>query len=185
MNVPLLFTFIRLLISPLIPAVLLVFLLPTASVFVRTVLSLLFVIIALTDFFDGYLARYLKQETILGKIFDPIADKMLVICTSIALVSVGELSWMWTIIISAREIFVMGVREFSGISGVHIAVQRTGKYKATLQYGYLTAIIAGYNGTPPVITIGWASALLALISAAQYARIFLKKHAIMAGLRKS
>ena len=83
---------------------------------------------AWTDFFDGYIARRLGQETELGKLLDPLADRIFIVALALALVAVGALSWWLTVAIVARDLLLLGVWPFFERRGVgRIAVNFTGK----------------------------------------------------------
>ncbi len=98
-----------------------------------------FALAALTDSIDGYIARLRKEETFLGKIFDPLADKLLVASALIALVGLGRLSSWIAMIIITREFFVSGLRLAALGQGGEIAVALMGRIKTVLQ---IVAIIA-------------------------------------------
>lgn len=170
MNIPLALTFIRLLFSPFIPAALLVFLLPTASVGMHLFLATIFAVMALTDFFDGYLARRYKQETVIGRVLDPIADKLLVLSTGIALVHIGKMYWLWLVIIMSREVLIMGLRELALTYSFSLPVSQSGKYKSAVQYLYFMAIIAGYRAE----LLGYSMIVITLWSGYQYVVEFLR-----------
>lgn len=150
MNISLIFTFIRLTLSPVLAIAFVIFL-PVATETVRMLLALLFAILATTDFLDGYLARRLKKETVLGAVLDPIADKILVASVCIALVQLQLLFWLWAIIIIGRELVITGLREYALTQGFSLPVSVWGKYKSALQYAYIFWLIAGFN--LPIITM--------------------------------
>ena len=141
-NFPTMLTLIRLVISPLFFPFLLVYLLPYNLVWLNIALAIVFVLFCLTDFFDGYLARKYKQETGLGKMLDPIADKFLMYSTLIALLVVQKIFFYWVILFIGRELFVMGLRLVALQQRVEISVSRLGKYKTAFQMIALTMIIA-------------------------------------------
>jgi len=141
-NVPTILTLIRLILSPIVLPILLVYLLPYNSAFINYPLASLFVLFGLTDFFDGYLARKLQQETRTGRVLDPIADKFLVYSTLIALLAVSKIYFFWVIILIGREFFVMGLRLFALEHRIAANVSVFGKLKTVLQMLYLTVAIA-------------------------------------------
>ena len=110
---------------------------------------LIFLIACITDFFDGYLARVWKQTSALGRLLDPIADKLLVATSLMLLVSdytIGGWSMLAALIILCREIFVSGLREFLAELRVSVPVTRLAKWKTTLQMfaiGFLLVAPAG------------------------------------------
>lgn len=141
-NFPTILTLIRLVLSPLFLPLLLVYLLPLNMVYINSVLCLLFIFFALTDFFDGYLARKYHQETSLGAILDPIADKFLVYSTLIALQVAGKLFFYWVILLIGREFFIMALRQVALERSVNINVSFIAKLKTCAQMAMLAFIIA-------------------------------------------
>lgn len=140
-NLPNWLTIIRLVVSPLTLPLLLVYFLPHNIVWINIGLAFLFVLFGLTDFFDGYLARRFDQETSLGKMLDPIADKFLVYSTLVALLAVGKIFFYWVIIFIGREFFVMGLRSVALEHNLSISVSLLGKVKTFFQMVLLTWII--------------------------------------------
>lgn len=102
---------------------------------------LIFVIAALTDLFDGRIARRQKTITILGIFLDPLADKLLISAALISFVGLKELhipAWMVILIIS-REFIITGLRSLAASKNIIIAASKQGKFKTTSQ---ITAIIS-------------------------------------------
>jgi cardiolipin synthase (CMP-forming) len=140
----------------------------------------IFIIAAITDYFDGYFARADAQQSALGRMLDPIADKLLVAACLLMLVSDGTIhSWdLWAaIVILCREILVSGLREFLAELKVSVPVSRVAKWKTTMQLlslGFLIAGPAGETVLPGTIMIGivllWAAALLTLYTGWDYFR---------------
>ena len=131
-NMPNILTTMRLLAAPLVAVTFLYFTRPFADIFAVT----LFIGAAITDWFDGYLARAWGQQTKLGKMLDPIADKAMVIIA--LMVIIGFSSWSpWlvlpTTVILFREVFVAGLREFLGDTADTLKVTQLAKWKTTLQ----------------------------------------------------
>ena len=127
-NLPNVLTLARLL---LIPVFVLLFVTPTPG---RTLAAaVVFLIAALTDFLDGYVARRCGQITKLGRLLDPIADKLLVLSALIVLVQVDRVSALIAILIIARELAVTGIRAIAASEGIIISAETTGKYKMALQ----------------------------------------------------
>jgi CDP-diacylglycerol--glycerol-3-phosphate 3-phosphatidyltransferase len=140
-NLPITLTLIRLIGSPLILPIILVWFLPYNSIPINTALTALFVIFGLTDFFDGYLARRLKQETLVGRILDPIADKFLVYSVLIALLAVSKINYFVVVILIGREFFMMGLRHVALEYNIRVPVVMWGKLKTCSQICLLTVII--------------------------------------------
>ncbi|MEN9011611.1 MAG: CDP-diacylglycerol--glycerol-3-phosphate 3-phosphatidyltransferase [Yoonia sp.] len=141
MNIPNILTILRLIAAPAVAVMFLYFNRPLADWFAL----ILFVLAAFTDFLDGYLARAWKQESKLGTMLDPIADKAMVI---IALVVITGFSGMnpWillpAILIIFREVFVSGLREFLGETAGLLSVTKLAKWKTTVQMAAIAVLFA-------------------------------------------
>ncbi len=138
----------------------------------------LFVAAALTDWLDGYLARAWEQQSTLGRMLDPIADKLIVGAALLMLVHDGTISGATVfaaVIILCREILVSGLREFLAELNVKIHVTQLAKWKTSLQMIALAVLIAGPAAdkiVPGISTAGlillWAAAILTLITGYDY-----------------
>ncbi len=131
-NLPNVLTLLRLVAAPGVALMFLYFDRPYADWFALV----LFVTAAVTDWFDGYLARAWKQETKLGAMLDPIADKAMVVIA--LMVIIGFSSWSpWLVlpatVILFREVFVSGLREYLGDVAGTLKVTKLAKWKTTLQ----------------------------------------------------
>jgi cardiolipin synthase len=116
-----------------------------------------FGIAGITDYFDGKLARERKQTSDLGRMLDPIADKLLVAAALMMLVGIGHLSAAGlypAIIILLREILVSGLREYLAGIRIGLPVTRLAKWKTGFQMGAIGALLAG-NGSAVILHIGW------------------------------
>lgn len=142
-TIPNILTTLRLLAAPGVALMFLYFNRPWADWFALT----LFVGAAITDYFDGYLARLWKQESKFGAMLDPIADKAMVVIAIMILSGYNGMN-PWLIlpatIILFREVFVSGLREFLGNKASHLQVTRLAKWKTTLQ---MVAIAVMFLGT--------------------------------------
>jgi CDP-diacylglycerol--glycerol-3-phosphate 3-phosphatidyltransferase len=127
-NLPNVLTVARIL---LIPVFVVLFVTPTPDRSLAA--AVVFVIAALTDLLDGYLARRRGQVTKLGRLLDPIADKLLVLSALIVLVQVDRVTALVAILIIAREVAVTGIRAIAATEGMIISAETTGKYKMALQ----------------------------------------------------
>jgi len=146
----------------------------------RWIALAIFVVAAITDYFDGYFARAYAQQSALGRMLDPIADKLLVAACLLMLVSNGTIqSWdLWAaIVILCREILVSGLREFLAELKVSVPVSRVAKWKTTMQLlavGFLIAGPAGETVLPGTVLIGivllWAAAILTIYTGWDYFR---------------
>jgi CDP-diacylglycerol--glycerol-3-phosphate 3-phosphatidyltransferase len=136
LNVPNVITLVRIL---LIPVFVMLFFTPTADRSLTA--AVVFVIAAVTDLLDGYIARRTGQVTKLGKLLDPIADKLLVLSALILLVNVDRVSALIAILVVAREVAVTGIRAIAAGEGMIIVAETTGKYKMALQVVAITMLI--------------------------------------------
>jgi len=139
----------------------------------------IFVVAAITDYLDGYLARAYEQQSVLGRMLDPIADKLLVAACLLMLVADGTIAGVWSlsaaIVILCREILVSGLREFLAELKVSVPVSRVAKWKTAVQLvslGFLVAGPAGETVLPHTVEIGtvllWVAALLTLYTGWDY-----------------
>lgn len=101
----------------------------------------IFIVAASTDGLDGYIARKRKQVTNLGKLMDPLADKLLVSAALISLVELKEISAWIAIVIIGREFFVTGLRAIAAGEGVILAASKLGKFKTITQIVAISAIL--------------------------------------------
>ncbi|WIY27232.1 CDP-diacylglycerol--glycerol-3-phosphate 3-phosphatidyltransferase [Parasedimentitalea psychrophila] len=140
-NVPNILTLLRLVAAPGLAVMFLYFSRPYADWFALT----LFVIAALTDWVDGYLARTWKQETKLGAMLDPIADKAMVVIALMVIVGYSSMS-PWLVLpatfILFREVFVSGLREFLGDTAGTLKVTPLAKWKTTAQMVAIAVLFA-------------------------------------------
>jgi cardiolipin synthase len=144
----------------------------------------IFVAAAITDFFDGYLARAWDQQSALGRMLDPIADKLLV-ASCLLMLAAEETIRGWSllaaVVILCREILVSGLREFLAELRVSVPVTRLAKWKTTGQLvaiGFLIAGEAGDEFVPVTMEIGltllWVSAIITLYTGWDYLRAGLR-----------
>lgn len=153
----------------------------------RWIAFAIFVTACLTDWLDGYLARIWSQQSNLGRMLDPIADKLLVGVTLLMLVSIGTIGgWsIWAaLIILSREILVSGLREFLAELNVKVHVTQLAKWKTMLQFTALALLIAGpaaEQTVPGIVEVGlgilWLAALLTLVTGYDYLKAGIR-HAI-------
>lgn len=145
----------------------------------RWVALALYALACLTDYLDGYLARSWNQQSSIGRLFDPIADKLLVggcILVLCAFDYIESWSVLPAVIILLREILVSGLREYLAELRVGLPVSRLAKWKTMLQMLSLGFLIVGDAGPAalPTVLIGeiclWAAALLTLWTGYDYLR---------------
>ncbi|MCA3179763.1 MAG: CDP-diacylglycerol--glycerol-3-phosphate 3-phosphatidyltransferase [Burkholderiaceae bacterium] len=177
-NLPILLTWLRMLAIPLLVAV---YLLPaeTASMPMRNLLgTVVFVAAAVTDWFDGWLARRLGQTTSFGAFLDPVADKLLVCAALVLLLELQRVDALVAIIIIGREIAISALREWMAGMGARksVAVHSLGKLKTVAQLVAIPMLLYHQPlfGVVPVQRIGtwliWVAALLTLWSMFYYLR---------------
>jgi len=142
-NVPNSLTFLRLLAAPGVAVMFLYFHRPWADWFALA----LFIGAAITDWFDGYLARLWKQESKFGAMLDPIADKAMVVIAIMVITGYNGMN-PWLIlpatVILFREVFVSGLREYLGATAGSLKVTKLAKWKTTAQ---MVAIAVMFLGT--------------------------------------
>lgn len=143
----------------------------------------LFVLAALTDWLDGYLARKNAQVSSFGKVMDVIADKLLVAAVILVLVNIRTISGLNlvpAIIILLREVAVSGLREFLAEVKISVPVSKLAKWKTTSQFMALSFLVIG-NEAPteiPAVVIGmiclWIAGVLTLVTGWDYLRANLR-----------
>ena len=141
LNLPNILTILRLAAAPGVAVMFLYFARPWADWFALV----LFVAAALTDFLDGYLARAWKQESKLGAMLDPIADKAMVIIALVVITGFsGRNPWILlpATLIIFREVFVSGLREFLGDTAGTLKVTNLAKWKTTVQMVAIAMLFA-------------------------------------------
>ena len=183
-SIPNLLTYGRILCVPLIVLCFFVEGKLEGSDFARWVALWIFVIASLTDFLDGYLARIWNQTSNIGRMLDPIADKLLVASILLLVAADGTIAgWsLWAaIIILCREILVSGLREYLAALKVSVPVTRIAKWKTTAQLVAIAFLLAGPAGdkvlpytTELGIVLLWIAALLTIYSGYDYFRAGLK-----------
>ena len=142
----------------------------------------LFIIASFTDFLDGMLARMMEQESKLGELLDPIADKIIVAAALILLVMNGAIKnfeVIAAIIILTREILISGLREFLAKGRIKLPVSNLAKLKTVLQMVSIGLLLSGetgnkiinfqdYNAQTIGIILLWLSAFLTLYTGYEY-----------------
>lgn len=113
--------------------------------------TIIFILVCITDWLDGYLARRMGVITPLGKFLDPLADKLLITTAFIMLIPLGRVpAWVVALMIS-REIAVTGLRAIASNMGIVIAASRLGKYKTIAQIVCLVPLMLHY----PFLGVGF------------------------------
>lgn len=174
LNIPNLLTIARIVLIPIFVAV--VYLPPSigvngheGSVLRHAILTGLFVLAAITDWLDGYLARRLNQTSAFGRFLDPVADKLMVAAALVVLVQwQPSISMAFAaIVIISREITVSALREWMAELGARtsVAVSTVGKYKTAFQMIAITVFLMNYKPFEPVAyTLLYTAVILTLWS---------------------
>ena len=144
------------------------------------VTAIFFLLVAVTDTIDGYLARRCGMVTTLGKFLDPLADKLLIVTALIALIPTRGIPFWMVIVIVGREIAVTGLRGIAVSQGLVIAASVSGKYKTFFEAASIFFLIL--NGEYfsihfhfVGIVLLWIALLLAVYSGFDYFKKFLKE----------
>lgn len=185
LTLPNLLTLSRILAVPI-----LVFLLWKPAPYDYLITFVLYCVVGITDYFDGYLARAQGKISRLGQFLDPIADKIMVAAVLVMLMASrradgdAPIIENWAVIpamvILLREIIVSGLREYLAPQNVSVPVSRLAKWKTTFQLVALGALIlsGAFPGEPWMHMVGlaslWAAAVLTLVTGYDYLRIGLK-----------
>lgn len=144
MNLPNYLTFARILMVPILVVVLM-----TRVQHHQIIGAVVFWIASITDFYDGYFARKYRQITVLGKLLDPLADKLLISAALISLIELDKTPAWMAFIILAREMAITGLRGIASEERITIAADSMGKWKLGAQIAAISCLIFG-----PVLD-GW------------------------------
>ena len=133
----------------------------------------IFIFASITDYVDGFLARYWSAQTNFGRMLDPIADKMLVASTLLMLVDKNMAPVIPIVIILCREIFISGMREYLGSIRKTIHVKFIGKLKTVIQMCAIIILllgneVLGSNAEVLGLITLWGAAVFTLISGLSY-----------------
>jgi CDP-diacylglycerol--glycerol-3-phosphate 3-phosphatidyltransferase len=139
-NIPNLLSALRIFAIPL-----LVVLLTSPGPLPSFLAALVFFIASLTDLLDGYLARQQKAETAVGKLLDPMADKLLILAVMIMLIPLDRIPAWIVVLIIGREVAITGLRGIASAEGIVIASSRWGKAKMVLQSLALGGLMLHYE----------------------------------------
>ena len=176
LNIPNILAFIRLLLAPLMYLLLVN---QDAAIFegihpswLNYFAAFIFVLASATDFFDGHIARTFDQITVMGKILDPLADKMLTLAGFLGLMMQGIASPWAIYLILTRELFVTGLRVSAVAEGIDIAASWMGKVKTVTQMIAIGFLLMRWPGGT---TFLWIATALTLYSGYEYVREFFRK----------
>lgn len=158
-QIPNFLTSLRLAIIPLMVGA---FYIP--DIWSNIITTLLFAIAAITDYFDGYIARSMKAQSNFGKCLDPIADKLLVIVAIVMLIKFDPKNpWILFpgLVIICREVLVSGLREYLAAINVSVPVSNLAKWKTGVQMFGIGGLLLGENGSSYVL-FQWMSGYVAV-----------------------
>jgi len=181
---PMLLTYIRLIGAPLVLPFLFVYLLTYNALWLNYTLAGIFFLFALTDFFDGYLARKYEQTSETGALLDHVADKFLLYSSLVGLIAAHKLYFAWAIVWIGREFFIMTLRQVALENNFSITVSSYGKIKTALQVCALTIVISNPYHALPLLASYWniaeflllsAATILCVVSAYDYFSVFQKR----------
>ncbi len=173
-NTPNKLSIIRVVVSPL-----LVLLLLNPGEKLSVFCAVLFTLVSMTDWLDGYLARKHNEVTTLGKFLDPLADKLLVVTALIMLISIGRApAWMVALIVG-REIAITGLRTIARDEGLILQASPIGKSKTVAQILAIIPMLIHYpfygvDFQRIGMVVLWFALILTLVSGADYVRKFLR-----------
>ena len=140
----------------------------TLSIFMRIFACIIFIGASITDYYDGQIARKYNLITNLGKLIDPLADKLLVISALTTLTKYNQISLWIVLIIIFRELLITGLRAIVAADGTVIAAETLGKWKTATQMIALTLIVLfpmSYTVNNILLTI---PLILTIVSGAEY-----------------
>ncbi|MBX7490491.1 CDP-diacylglycerol--glycerol-3-phosphate 3-phosphatidyltransferase [Helicobacter turcicus] len=132
---------------------------------------LVFCIASITDFFDGFIARTFNVGSVFGEIFDPLADKLLMLGAFIGLLVLGRADAWAVFLILSREFFITGLRVVVASKGVKVAASNLGKYKTGLQITAIAFLLMDYSFGNLTL---WLAVLLTLYSGYDYVKMYVK-----------
>jgi CDP-diacylglycerol--glycerol-3-phosphate 3-phosphatidyltransferase len=175
LNIPNILAFIRLLLAPVMYVLLVN---QDAAIFegihpswLNYFAAFIFVLASATDFFDGHIARTFDQITVMGKILDPLADKMLTLAGFLGLMMQGIASPWAIFLIITRELFITGLRVSAISENIDIAASWMGKVKTVVQMIAIGFLLMHWPGGTLLL---WIAVALTLYSGYEYVRDFFK-----------
>ncbi|HQN18714.1 MAG TPA: CDP-diacylglycerol--glycerol-3-phosphate 3-phosphatidyltransferase [Syntrophobacteraceae bacterium] len=175
-SIPNVLTYLRIATIPVI----LVVLTPPASQESLNMACALFVAASITDYLDGILARRHNQVTSIGKLLDPLADKLLTSAVMVMLIPLGKIPAWLVFIIIGRDTTITGLRSIAASQGLIIDASRMGKNKMISQTVGLSFLLLSITGVQHLLdTVGmvfiWISVVLSCWSARDYCRQFFRQ----------
>lgn len=133
--------------------------------------TLTFCIASATDFFDGFIARNFGGMSVFGEIFDPLADKLLMLSALIGLLVWNRADAWAVFLILSREFFITGLRVVAASKGIKVAASNLGKYKTGVQITAIAFLLMDYSFAPFVL---WIAVAITLYSGYDYVKLYSK-----------
>lgn len=184
-TIPTLLTVTRLVLSPLLLPFLFSYFLPYNLWYVNGLLSLIFLLLGSTDFFDGYFARRYQLTNEFGKLLDPLADKFLLFSALLGLLAAQKIHVFWVVLLLGRELYIMGLREFAALRKKFVSVSWGGKIKTALQIIAIFIIILNPYTELSLLASRWNQLqflFLSLATAVSFLSAFLYHHELFRSL---
>ncbi len=135
--------------------------------------ALIFVIAAITDFFDGFIARNFNAISKLGEILDPLADKMLVLGAFLGLLYLHRANAWAVYLILVREFFITGLRVVMASEGLSVKASFAGKIKTVFQMIAIGFLLMNW---PCGNCLLWIAVILTIYSGLDYLKVYIKAH---------
>lgn len=176
-NIPLFLTLSRLVIAPIVVPILFLILLPENNLILNIIVTFVFVLFALTDYFDGYIARSYNLVSDLGRLLDPIADKIFINSCLITLLHLEKINLIAVLVFVIRENYISGLRLIALQNKFDIHVSSFGKVKTIFQVFMIFCVLLNINNYQFVVftnAIIIIAILLSLFSAFMYTKEFIK-----------
>ena len=173
-KLPMWITWFRMWLVPVIVAMMM-----PNQLFWNVFAAILFMVAGVSDYYDGYFARKYNVISNLGKVMDPIADKILVSSILVMLIPMGRIEPLMVVVILARDTFIGGIRSAAAADGIVIEAKATGKWKTFIQMVALPAVMIGEPllGIPFQIIgywVLWGTVILSMTSGVEYYWGYLK-----------
>lgn len=175
-NIPNILTISRILLAILLLAIILHWDLIAPNYVDRSWMNyfacLIFCIASITDFFDGYIARKFELKSSFGEVFDPLADKMLILAAFLGLLFLQRANYWAVFMILSREFFITGLRIVVAISNEKVAATSLGKYKTGFQILAIAFLLADFF--PGGEALLWVAVFITIYSGLVYALNYYK-----------
>lgn len=139
--------------------------------------AILFILASITDWLDGFLARKLNAQSVMGQLMDPIADKILVLAAIVMLLAIGRVDPIMVFLLLGRDIFIGGIRSVAAAKNQIIAAKPFGKWKTGFQMVAIPCLlvnepILGLPTAQLAYYLLWLSVVLSIISGVEYTQAY-------------